>query len=133
MRGRLLRTSPVKHSLVGLTALILSAAPALAQAPSPPPPAPGSPPPPHAAGPGEAGPRGGRGAFIKLRSPEGAEVSVRCSDGDSTSECVELVGKLLERAKAMRPSGDDRRGGGRDDDRDRNDRWERDGRYRDRY
>ncbi len=76
--------------------------------------------------------RPGRGAFIKMQAPGGAEISVRCADGDTTRACADVVLQLLERAKSAaserrRDWGGDRdsmhggmRGGDyRDRDRDR--------------
>lgn len=72
---------------------------------SPPPGAPSAdnptPPPPPRDG------RPGRGAFIKMQAPGGAEISVRCADGDSTRACADIVVQLLERTRSS--SGERRR------------------------
>lgn len=111
------------RSVVVALALCVFSGPVLAQttspsSPSPPPAGPSrdTPPPPP-----PAGPTGGhgRGAFIKMQG-HGAEIAVRCADGDSTKACADVVMQLLDRAR----SGDR----SRDMDRDR----DRDYRYRDR-
>ena len=45
--------------------------------------------------------RPGRGASIKMQSPGGAEISVRCADGDTTRACADVVLQLLERSRGI--------------------------------
>jgi hypothetical protein len=92
-------------TLAAAFALALLAGPAFAQAT---PPAGSSPPSPSAsttdsqtapAG-GRDGMRHGRGAYIKMQGPGGAEVAVRCADGETTRACADVVLQLLDRARS---------------------------------
>lgn len=120
-----------KTLLVGLSAALLL--PAVASAQTPPAPSASSPstnvdrgpPPPPRDG---MGPRG-HGAFIKLRGPGGAEIMVRCADGETTRDCADVASQLLEKAKAS-TSERSMSGGGWHDEGDRGGRWDREGRGR---
>ncbi|MGA0597196.1 hypothetical protein [Enterovirga sp. CN4-39] len=104
----------MKTLAAALVAALLAGA-AQAQ-PAPPPPGPGAPPPPpgdnQGPPPGPRDGRPGRGAFIKLEAPGGAEIAVRCADGESTRACMDVVVQLLERTRSMH--GDRRRDWDRD-------------------
>ena len=114
-----------------VTALALSAlsTPVLAQATPPGPPAPSSSTATStdtSSGPSMTGRLGGRGAFIKMQGPGGAEVMVRCADGESTRACADVVMQLLEKVRGAGPE--------RRRDMDRGERGDRGGesRFRDR-
>jgi hypothetical protein len=97
----------------------LIAGPALAQATPPASPSPASPPASTtdsqtAPAASRDGARPGRGAYIKMEAPGGAEITVRCADGESTKACADTVLQLVERTRSM--SGERRRD------------WDRDGR-----
>ena len=77
--------------------------PPLAGSPPPSGMRPGGPPPP---------PHMGHGAFIKLKGPGGAEIAVRCADGEPTGACAGIVERLMNRVAQMRMERREHRGDG---------------------
>lgn len=71
--------------------------------------------------------RSGRGAHIKVEAPGGAEISVRCADGETTRACADVVVQLLERTRSVKDGQRQDLDGDRDrrDDR-RDNEWRRD-------
>ena len=131
----------MKYHLIGLTAAAFLSTSAFAQAPTSPPPT-ASPTPSTPSSPSTSptsaskdrsgGDDGGYGAWIELKGPNGAEISVRCAEGETTDQCMESVGKLIDKVKSMRP--DDRmERSGRGDEGDRRGDWDRGERPRGRY
>lgn len=41
--------------------------------------------------------RHGHGASIRIKAPHGAEITVRCADGDTTRMCADVVNGLVDR------------------------------------
>lgn len=44
--------------------------------------------------------RTGRGAYIKMEGRDGAEITVRCADGETTRACADVVTQLLDKARS---------------------------------
>lgn len=86
-------------------ALLLAVGQAAAQGPPPPPD-------------GRA-PLAGRGAEIRIERPD-ISLFVRCGDGETAKSCSEIATQLVEKLASMPPADRrDRRGGERDDRRNR--------------
>lgn len=121
------REEALLRSVLVTAAFALASGAALAQAPTPPtqlapPPAP----PPATAEPTPPAPPKGPAAWIRIKAPSGAEITLRCTEGETTRACAEIANGLAEKlmggGERRREAGGGMRGhhmdGGHDMDRD---------------